>query len=145
MRSVEAAQRLDRGRASDPVDGHTDVALELRHRRLSQRAEDPVLRAGVEAELVEPVLKIAHVVASHRRLRMPQQAVAQREAGFDQSPPCIRTDDAVGGQSSVTLEGAHRAQGLKAEVTIDRYVGVGDASEALLEVGHGRAFIAEAD
>src|SRR5690606_5920764 len=113
--AAEAPQRLHGAVARDPVDLEADVALELLDGSLGQGAEETVLRAAVEAQLVEAALQLPDVVPAHHRGAAPQQAITEAVSGFHQGAPRLRPHDAVRGQAAVALEAADGIERLRSE------------------------------
>jgi hypothetical protein len=80
---AELPQRTHRGRAARAVGGQAVVTLERTQADLGLGAEDAVHRAGVVAELVQPVLQVDDVVPADRPFRVvPEQPVAERPASL---------------------------------------------------------------
>ena len=104
----------------DAVGREAGVALELPERGFGLGPEDAVLATGVEAEPVEPALKVGDVVAAQHRPAEVEQAVAEPVAALDQRAPGLRSADAVDAQAARVLELADRALGRVAEGTVGR-------------------------
>ena len=103
----QPGQGLEGGRAAGAVGGHADVALELAHRALGDRAEASVDPAGLEAELEELALQRDHVVAGlHAAGQVHQDAVAEAPVGLLERAVGRPAHDAVGVEATPLLEGA---------------------------------------
>lgn len=107
-RSTQALECAEGIGTAGAIRVDTDPALELTQRVIGQRAEHAVGSTGVEAELIEPTLQFCHIITAHE---MPgdelQDAIAELPASLVQAPERVRTDDAIGGQAAILLEGAH--------------------------------------
>jgi len=66
MVAVRATESRHGRRTDHPIGRQAHVALELLDRRTGEAAEKTVLRPGVEAEPIQPVLHVADVVATHQ-------------------------------------------------------------------------------
>ena len=105
---AELAQRAQRRRPADAVRDVAVVALERAQPALGLLVEHPAGPAGVVAELQQLLLQRHDVVPAHRRRdQQREHAVTERPAGLAQRAIGRLTDDAVGDQPALLLEGAH--------------------------------------
>ena len=87
------------------VGGQPVVALEGAQAHLGLRAEDAVDRAGVVAELVQPLLQVDDVVAAHGPLGVvAEQPVTERPAGLVERAVGLLAHPAVHRQAADLLE-----------------------------------------
>jgi len=93
---VQAPEPVQGGLAHDAVDVEPGVALELRHRHLQRRGEDPVRRPRIEAEVAEPLLKVKHVIAPDGRDPQVKQALTRLVPGLYELGPGVVFDHSVG-------------------------------------------------
>ena len=114
---AELPQRAQRGRAARAVGGQAVVALEGAQADLGLRTEDAVHRAGVVAELVQPVLQVDDVVPADRTFRVvPEQPVAERPARLVERAVGLVADPAVHRQAADLLEVADGELGGRIEL-----------------------------
>jgi hypothetical protein len=127
-------QLLDRGGPHPTIDREPGIALELFHGGLRGVAEDAVLVARVEPELVQASLQIHDVVTTERDARPHEQAVTQRVTGLDERPPRLRADQPIGRQATDTLKLADRLLGACLEDAIDEQIRDVQPRKTLLDV-----------
>ncbi len=120
----------------DAVGLLADVPLELAHGSVGERAEQPVLPAGVEPEAVQLPLERADVVATVERGVEVERAVTQLVAGLDELPPRVGPDLAVGPQVPPLLEHANGGLGRRPEraVELGRVDAGAERDQPLLDV-----------
>jgi hypothetical protein len=114
-------------------------------------AVDAVGPADPEAEVEQPLLQGEDVVTAGQAAgNVGEQPVTEPPAGFVEDPVGERADDAVDGQPTLLLEGAHRPVEVGVEgVTRHARVGGGrlvvpvEGGQQRADLGDGRAGVAE--
>ena len=143
---AEAQQLANRGATGDVVDGQPHVALELAEGDRGQIAEDAVHPAGVESESAQPLLELGHVVAPQHGGAPVEEAVAEAAPRLDQRRPGLRAADTVDPQAPAVLEGLDGGSGAGAEASLRvDALGEGQPLEAVLDVGHRGAVVAQVE
>jgi hypothetical protein len=137
-------QRGERGVAGDAVGRYAAVPLEFVHGLVRLGSEDAVFLSRVEPERIQTALQLADVVPTHGGPTQVERPGADRQARFDELPPCLLRDHSVGAEPSPDLEDLHRGLRMRPEVTAFRTGdGISKRDEPCLNIKDGAAGITD--
>ena len=139
--SGESIQGVNRGTSDNPVVRKAHVLLELLGCLMSSGSENAIDPVWVETELAEPALELGHVIASHHRVAVVEEAIAKTMVGFHEGVPSLRSADPVDHQAPVPLKATQRGLGLGAESLRIPVGAVADQGQTALEIANGVADI----
>ena len=136
----EALKRPVRREPAHAVSLESDIALELAEGGVGQLAEDAIGAPTVEAHARQASLEVHDVIPADEVARGEgKNAITQTPTGFLQVPEGLRSDDAVHGDATLLLEGAHSLIDRVIEIIAGGRLEQAEASEALADIGYFRA------